>query len=184
MLSYPYSLPYTCVTDISSLAFLMKSRGTIFGSSRSPPVSIDRQPSIAPIMLDALCDHLAEKPGLYVEETAIFLWDEFNMSHLASRNRTLNYEISTGISYLGFGHIILYLSMNLDVIKGSNMSELAGDTRRDTSPNVEIPSRPELPDTILYSQDGTILSIENLQASYYPTAHFSRPCHFCLIHFS
>jgi transposase len=30
-------------------------------------------------MLDALCDHLAEKPGLYVEEMAIFLWDEFNI---------------------------------------------------------------------------------------------------------
>jgi hypothetical protein len=30
-------------------------------------------------MLDALFDHLAEKPGLYVEEAAIFLFDEFNM---------------------------------------------------------------------------------------------------------
>jgi hypothetical protein len=30
-------------------------------------------------MLDALCDHLAEKPGLYVEEMAIFLWDEFDI---------------------------------------------------------------------------------------------------------
>jgi hypothetical protein len=29
-------------------------------------------------MLDALCDHFAEKPGLYVKETTIFLWDEFN----------------------------------------------------------------------------------------------------------
>jgi hypothetical protein len=27
-------------------------------------------------MLDALCDHLAEEPGLYVEELAVFVWDE------------------------------------------------------------------------------------------------------------
>lgn len=51
----------------------------LFGSARSPPVSVGRQPSIAPIMLDALCDHLAEKPTLYVEEMAVFLWDEFNI---------------------------------------------------------------------------------------------------------
>jgi precorrin-6B methylase 1 len=30
-------------------------------------------------MLDALCNHLAEKPGLYVEKIAISLWDEFNV---------------------------------------------------------------------------------------------------------
>jgi transposase len=30
-------------------------------------------------MLDALCGHLAEKPGLYVDEMAVFLWDEFNV---------------------------------------------------------------------------------------------------------
>lgn len=51
----------------------------LFGSARSPQVSVSRQPSIAPIMFDGLCDHLAEKPGLYVEEMAIFLRDEFNI---------------------------------------------------------------------------------------------------------
>jgi hypothetical protein len=35
-------------------------------------------------MFDALCDHLTEKPGLYVEEMAIFLWDEFNILLLPS----------------------------------------------------------------------------------------------------
>jgi hypothetical protein len=30
-------------------------------------------------MLEALCDHLLEKPGLYLNEIAIFLWDEFLM---------------------------------------------------------------------------------------------------------
>lgn len=28
-------------------------------------------------MLEALCDHLLEKPGLYLEEMAVFLWDGF-----------------------------------------------------------------------------------------------------------
>jgi precorrin-6B methylase 1 len=42
-------------------------------------------------MLDALCDHLAEKPGLYVEEMAIFLWDEFNiLPSLSSVKRALS----------------------------------------------------------------------------------------------
>ena len=30
-------------------------------------------------MIDALCDHLSEKPGLYLHEMAVFLWDEFRM---------------------------------------------------------------------------------------------------------
>jgi hypothetical protein len=29
-------------------------------------------------MIDALCDHLSEKPGLYFDEMAVFLWDEFH----------------------------------------------------------------------------------------------------------
>jgi transposase len=38
-----------------------------------------RPRSITPIILEALCDHLFEKPGLYLDEMAIFLWDEFNI---------------------------------------------------------------------------------------------------------
>ena len=30
-------------------------------------------------MLDALCEHLLEKPDLYQDEMAIFLWDEFEV---------------------------------------------------------------------------------------------------------
>jgi hypothetical protein len=30
-------------------------------------------------MIEALCDRLLEKPGLYVDEMAIFLWDEFRV---------------------------------------------------------------------------------------------------------
>ena len=51
----------------------------LFGAARAPPVPAGRPASITPLMLDALCDYLTAKPGLYVEEMAIFLWDEFNM---------------------------------------------------------------------------------------------------------
>jgi hypothetical protein len=30
-------------------------------------------------MLEALCDHLLEKPGLYLEDMAVFFWDEFDL---------------------------------------------------------------------------------------------------------
>ena len=51
----------------------------LFGTARAPPVPGGRPPSITPLMLDALRDYLTQKPGLYVEEMAIFLWDEFNV---------------------------------------------------------------------------------------------------------
>lgn len=51
----------------------------VFGDSRSPPVPAGQPSIITPVMLDALCDHLAEKPGLYVEEMALFLWDQFEV---------------------------------------------------------------------------------------------------------
>ena len=30
-------------------------------------------------MLEALCEHLLEKPGLYLDEMELFLWDEFDV---------------------------------------------------------------------------------------------------------
>jgi transposase len=51
----------------------------LFGSPNPPPVPAGRPSSITPVMLDALRDHLHQNPGLYVEEMATFLWDEFNM---------------------------------------------------------------------------------------------------------
>ena len=51
----------------------------LFSTTRAPPVPAGQPPSITPLMLNALCDYLTKKPGLYVEEIAIFLWDEFNV---------------------------------------------------------------------------------------------------------
>jgi transposase len=44
-------------------------------------------------MLEALCEHLTEKPGLYLNEMAVFLYDEFSISvSPSSIKRTLSSE--------------------------------------------------------------------------------------------
>lgn len=48
-----------------------------FGNVRAPRNGVGCPRSITPPMLEALCDHLKEKPTLYQDEMAVFLWDEF-----------------------------------------------------------------------------------------------------------
>jgi transposase len=50
-----------------------------FGSLKAPRNGGGRRASVTPLMLDALCEHLLEKPGLYRSEMVIFLWDEFDV---------------------------------------------------------------------------------------------------------
>lgn len=47
------------------------------GSVKAPPIKGGRPRSITPVMLKALCDHLIEKPALYLDGMVVFLWDEF-----------------------------------------------------------------------------------------------------------
>jgi transposase len=49
----------------------------MFGSVKAPLNKGGRPRNITPVMLEALCDHLFEKPALYLDEMAVFLWDEF-----------------------------------------------------------------------------------------------------------
>ncbi|KAF4209653.1 hypothetical protein CNMCM5878_005039 [Aspergillus fumigatiaffinis] len=51
----------------------------LFGDVKAPPNKGGRPRRLTPIMLKALCDHLLEKPHLYLDEMAIFLWDEFQV---------------------------------------------------------------------------------------------------------
>ncbi|KAJ5101023.1 hypothetical protein N7456_007075 [Penicillium angulare] len=51
----------------------------LFDDPRSPSVPAGQPSIITPVMVDTLCNHLAEKPGLYVEEMALFLWEEFRV---------------------------------------------------------------------------------------------------------
>ena len=52
----------------------------LFGTIKAPFIKAGRPRSIIPIMLEALCDHLLEKPDLYLYKMEIFLLDEFNVS--------------------------------------------------------------------------------------------------------
>lgn len=64
-----------------------------FGSVKAPPNKGGRPRSISPVMLTALCDHLLEKPNLYLDEMAIFLWDEFEIQATKSSiSRALTYK--------------------------------------------------------------------------------------------
>ena len=49
----------------------------MFGSVKAPPKRGGRPRSVTPVMLEALCNHLVEKPTLYLDEMTIFLWDQF-----------------------------------------------------------------------------------------------------------
>ncbi|KAJ5346184.1 hypothetical protein N7452_004188 [Penicillium brevicompactum] len=49
------------------------------GQVHAPSTRIGRRRRITPPMLEALCDHLLEKPGFYLDEMAIFLWDDIRM---------------------------------------------------------------------------------------------------------
>ena len=58
--------------------FAIKSNPRGFGSTKAPSNGVGRPRSITPPMLDALCEHLLEKPGLYQDEIVLFVLDEFN----------------------------------------------------------------------------------------------------------
>jgi transposase len=49
------------------------------GTVKAPFNGIGRRRSITPPMLEALREHLLEKPGLYQDEMAEFLWDKFGV---------------------------------------------------------------------------------------------------------
>ena len=55
----------------------IKSNLHFYGNTKAPPNGGGRKRSITPPMLDALCEYLLEKPGLYRSEMVLFLLDEF-----------------------------------------------------------------------------------------------------------
>lgn len=57
----------------------IRSNLRLFGSIRAPSIKAGRPRSITPNMLEALCDHLLEKPDLYLYEMELFLLDEFEV---------------------------------------------------------------------------------------------------------
>ena len=65
----------------------IRSNLKLFGHVRAPPNRAGRRPSITPLMLEALCDHLLKKPDLYLDEMLVFLWDEF---HVRAANSSIS----------------------------------------------------------------------------------------------
>lgn len=59
-----------------SIISRISSNIRMFGSVRAPPIKGGR-PRITPVMREALCDYLIEKPTLYLDEMVILLQNEF-----------------------------------------------------------------------------------------------------------
>ncbi|KAJ5335558.1 hypothetical protein N7452_007961 [Penicillium brevicompactum] len=57
----------------------IRSNLRLFGSVKAPPIKAGRPWSTTPIMLDTLCDHLLQKPDLYIHEMELFPFDEFDV---------------------------------------------------------------------------------------------------------
>ena len=58
----------------------IRSNLRLFDSVKAPLIKGGWPRSIALIILGALCDHLLEKPYLYLYEMELFFLDEFNVS--------------------------------------------------------------------------------------------------------
>lgn len=51
----------------------------LFGTTKAPSNGAGRRRRITDHMLDILCEYLLVKPGLYQDEMAVFLYDEFGI---------------------------------------------------------------------------------------------------------
>lgn len=69
----------------------VRSHLRMFGGESPPMHPGGRPPSITPPMLEALLEHLVEKPSLYLDEMAVFLQHEFDIAvSPSSIERTLS----------------------------------------------------------------------------------------------
>jgi transposase len=57
----------------------IRSNLRCFGATKAPPNGVGRRRRITPPMLDALREHLVEKPSMYLDEMVVFLWDDFGV---------------------------------------------------------------------------------------------------------
>ena len=117
-----------------------------FGNVRAPPTRVGRRRTVTPPMIEALCDRLLEKPGLYVDEMAIFYgtssasrsqirvsngilprWDgRRKLLDREQRNRMRIYGISTYITCQTFSRTIWPMWMSRDVINELDSDGQAG----------------------------------------------------------
>lgn len=74
----------------------IRSNLRLFGSIKAPSIKAGRPRSITPIMLEALCDRLLEKPGLYLHEKEVFLLDGFDAYPYESPRSVMPYIAKGG----------------------------------------------------------------------------------------
>ncbi|OGE55430.1 hypothetical protein PENARI_c004G00238 [Penicillium arizonense] len=58
----------------------IRSNLRLFRTIKAPPIKAGRPRSSTPVILEALCDHLLEKPDSYLSEMELFFLDEFDVS--------------------------------------------------------------------------------------------------------
>lgn len=56
----------------------IRNNPRLFGHVRAPSTRVGRRRTVTPPMIQTLCEHLLEKPGLFVDEMILFIWDEFH----------------------------------------------------------------------------------------------------------
>lgn len=145
----------------------IRSNLKVFGNVRAPRNGVGRPRSITPSMLEALCEYLMEKPTLYQDEMALFLWDEFG-KHVTiqsisralasvgwSKNaaRQIAKERNADLRDFYVHNISSFKSYQLVFVdesgcdKGGVSTDRLIPSRCDTSPNLEVPPGQTLSDT-------------------------------------
>jgi hypothetical protein len=74
----------------------IRSNLRAFGSVEAPWNGGGRPRSITPVMLEALREHLVEKPDRYLDKMAVFLLDEFGMLKSAGWSKTACRRVASG----------------------------------------------------------------------------------------
>lgn len=107
-------------------------------STTAPYNGGGRPRTITGPIMDALCEHLREKPDLYLDEMAVFLWDEFKIlpatttisrrlksirwskkvAHRVAREQNLELRDYYSLLYLPSDPTTLYLWTNRVVTNG------------------------------------------------------------------
>jgi hypothetical protein len=72
----------------------LRSNLQLFGSIKAPRIKGGRPRKVTPVMLEALCDHLVEKPDLYLDEMKLFGW--MNSDWMCRSPRSVTHFIETG----------------------------------------------------------------------------------------
>ncbi|KFY17796.1 hypothetical protein V492_00383 [Pseudogymnoascus sp. VKM F-4246] len=150
-----------------------------YGTTKAPPNGGGRPRSMTLLMLETLCDHLLEKPELYLEEMAVFLWDEFDVlvspSSISRALRSIDWSKKTArrvakernpdLRDLYLHNLSAFRSYHLVYVDESGCDKLIGFRKTGWSPSGVTPVQIAkfhrgrryqiLP---AYSQDGIILS--------------------------